>query len=421
MFITEESLFLDVAKLINYYLVKKVKQFRYVLINGNDSGKIIKSSENVIKISRKGNIICHEIDPNFVNEDFYTPICYFKLDDDDYFSFPKMFATTSSMKLKDLNIRIYSYLRRYFDLPEEINKMLNYKYDELVKNYTNNKTLSSEEFETIIKEEYELLFGDQKEKSGSINGTINDFLNKIPYEMYIHQISTDKDKNVKEEKVIVFNGKPNEKFADSKRVDELINSIKKGNRLIINFSKANVINKEKLNTINDCVIIKSTNEDKDPSLRDCLQFFSSTEKFDRLNEWYCSNCKKTQQAYKKTEVFYTPKYLIINLKRFEYIPGNKASNKNNKVTSFNKIETNVNYPIKDFNFSEVSHNQYSTNEMFDLYGVIQHYGSQSGGHYTSICKNNNIWYEFNDNSVFKIEDEYVNSNSAYLLFYRKKT
>lgn len=375
-------------------------------------------------MSKKGNIVCHEIDERFANTgniDFYTPICYFKMDSndgntEDYFSYPKMFATTNTMLLKDFYLRIYAYLRRYLTLPAEINKLLNNSYEEFVENYAKSGVLDIIEYENIIKSEYNLLF-ENKENSD----IVKEFVNNFPYEIYIHQISTEKDKTVKEEKILIFNGKSNEKFADSNKIDDLINSIKKGNRLIINFKKANLSSQDKLVNINECIELTAQNEEKDPSLRDCLQFFSLTEKFDRFNEWYCVSCKKSQQAYKKTEIFYSPKYLIINLKRFEYIVGNKASNKNNKTAIFNKIDTNVSYPVKELNLSDITHNQYSTNDLYELYGVVQHYGSQSGGHYTSICNNNGTWYEFNDNSVFKIEDEYVNSNSAYMLFYRKKT
>jgi ubiquitin carboxyl-terminal hydrolase 4/11/15 len=36
--------------------------------------------------------------------------------------------------------------------------------------------------------------------------------------------------------------------------------------------------------------------------------------------------------------------------------------------------------------------------MYDLYGVVNHYGSMGAGHYTAYCQNflNKKWYEFND-------------------------
>lgn len=38
---------------------------------------------------------------------------------------------------------------------------------------------------------------------------------------------------------------------------------------------------------------------------------------------------------------------------------------------------------------------------YELFGVCNHYGVLSSGHYTAYCKNfmNNKWYEFNDNKI----------------------
>ena len=39
--------------------------------------------------------------------------------------------------------------------------------------------------------------------------------------------------------------------------------------------------------------------------------------------------------------------------------------------------------------------------VYDLFGVVNHFGSLNGGHYTATCKNSidNNWYYFNDSSV----------------------
>ena len=50
--------------------------------------------------------------------------------------------------------------------------------------------------------------------------------------------------------------------------------------------------------------------------------------------------------------------------------------------------------------------------------ICNHTGSCNSGHYTSYCKNNNNWYEFNDNTVIKINN--LNLNNAYCLFYKKR-
>jgi hypothetical protein len=42
----------------------------------------------------------------------------------------------------------------------------------------------------------------------------------------------------------------------------------------------------------------------------------------------------------------------------------------------------------------------------------------SFGHYTAFCKNNNGWYDFDDSSVTKVDDEKVITEAAYNLFYK---
>ena len=58
---------------------------------------------------------------------------------------------------------------------------------------------------------------------------------------------------------------------------------------------------------------------------------------------------------------------------------------------------------------------------FDLYGIINHYGSLDRGHYTAMCEvSDGEWALFNDNSVSRIEEDQINKKSAYVLFYRLK-
>ena len=60
--------------------------------------------------------------------------------------------------------------------------------------------------------------------------------------------------------------------------------------------------------------------------------------------------------------------------------------------------------------------------IYDLYGVVNHYGTLSGGHYTAYCKNflSNEWHEFDDSRVSKINPRDAVTESAYVLFYRKR-
>ena len=60
--------------------------------------------------------------------------------------------------------------------------------------------------------------------------------------------------------------------------------------------------------------------------------------------------------------------------------------------------------------------------LYDLYGVVNHFGSLNGGHYTATCKNNDSgrWFYHNDSSVSAAGDHQVISEAAYMLFYRRR-
>ena len=56
---------------------------------------------------------------------------------------------------------------------------------------------------------------------------------------------------------------------------------------------------------------------------------------------------------------------------------------------------------------------------YKLIGTIHHNGTLQYGHYYSIIKINNDWYEFNDSFINKIIDLNYNSSNVCILFYKK--
>jgi len=53
--------------------------------------------------------------------------------------------------------------------------------------------------------------------------------------------------------------------------------------------------------------------------------------------------------------------------------------------------------------------------------VCSHIGkSENSGNYITYCQNNeDKWYEFNDSSVTETKFDKLNSNSPYILIYKK--
>jgi len=53
--------------------------------------------------------------------------------------------------------------------------------------------------------------------------------------------------------------------------------------------------------------------------------------------------------------------------------------------------------------------------IYETYAVIEHHGSTHGGHYIMFAKQDNMWYEYDDNSVSASAPERVVSPDSYIL------
>jgi len=130
------------------------------------------------------------------------------------------------------------------------------------------------------------------------------------------------------------------------------------------------------------------------SIYDCIDLYLEKEILDLH--------KISDDEYKsvtKQIIFYRlPKIIIFTLNRF-----------NNKNI---KLDDNIDIP-DTLDMSKYNKN----NSVYELYSICNHYGGSGGGHYTSLCKNNNIWYEFNDSSVRKLSE--IDKSNAYCVFYKR--
>ena len=61
-------------------------------------------------------------------------------------------------------------------------------------------------------------------------------------------------------------------------------------------------------------------------------------------------------------------------------------------------------------------------QSYDLYAMINHYGSLSYGHYISVVKDfsQNIWFKYDDSARIPIPEEQLQKDFAYILFYVRK-
>ena len=124
------------------------------------------------------------------------------------------------------------------------------------------------------------------------------------------------------------------------------------------------------------------------------------------NQCYCQNCKGLRDAKITSVIFYPPPYLIIN---FDYGKGKKYKPK--------KIVFGEIIDLSGFTDEKCKTNNY------ELIAVSTHIGpSGNSGHYIAYCKNieEKKWHYFNDSNHKICDFKEVNSNSPYLLIFKRK-
>ncbi|BGP15879.1 hypothetical protein JCM10213_003692 [Rhodosporidiobolus nylandii] len=160
------------------------------------------------------------------------------------------------------------------------------------------------------------------------------------------------------------------------------------------------------------------------SLMACLETFVRDEVLDKDDAWHCPRCKKNRKAVKKLSLSKLPPILVIHLKRFSFAG-----------PFSDKIETQVQYPLAGLDLTpflppplmsakdgqqigRIPPQGYT----YDLFGVTNHYGNLSSGHYTAFVRNGREWFNIGDSKVTPCEPAVVQSaKSAYILYYAMRT
>nr|CAD2130407.1 unnamed protein product [Meloidogyne enterolobii] len=104
--------------------------------------------------------------------------------------------------------------------------------------------------------------------------------------------------------------------------------------------------------------------------------------------------------------------LIIHLKRFLYTRYSRE-----------KIDTEIDIPVKGLDIGEKVRDPSQKDEKYDLIGISNHSGGLGSGHYTARALNNNTWCEFNDSSAYALNTppgDSIVSKEAYMLVYRRR-
>lgn len=187
------------------------------------------------------------------------------------------------------------------------------------------------------------------------------------------------------------------------------------------------------------------NKDKVVTLQQCLDLFTDLELLDDDNKWHCPNCKRFTRLTKKISVTRLPRVLIIHFKRFHML----------LTGHFNKLETFVKYPVNETldltpywppvgtyintqgeKAMDVADEERTLSSFpqryqvppfkYKLYGVINHYGNLTNGHYTAFVKKASSlrqrkeWCYFDDAKIlYDCKVDQVMNKSAYCLFFKR--
>ena len=345
--------------------------------------------------------------------------------------FPRVVSGTEDMTLEELRKKIYLNIRKYIYSPlvsieEQKDKDT---LSQEIQNYLHNMNIKDDKIIQMIEDEYKTLFNPEN-KDEKIKNNINNFLNDIPFNIYLQEKNSDK-------KIVIID--KNNFFKISEELSNLLGinsfedtfseklSLLDNYEIYVDFNTNSKYINNKEMKLNSCLVYKtdfknvkikkkknnkniSTSNHSTITLGDCLKNFSKEEKLEAGNEWYCPKCKKHTLATKKMELYYLPKILIICFKRFM-----------RESYRWRKNEQLVDFPINNLNMGDYMIGPDKDHSKYNLFAVSQHYGSTAFGHYTAVCKNFNKWYSYNDSSVHPCSENDARSSAAYVLFYRRET
>lgn len=184
------------------------------------------------------------------------------------------------------------------------------------------------------------------------------------------------------------------------------NSIKKKRKFCdLDIETEEIRKKQRLSNVEKNVI-KSI---KFISLQCIIKEYSNIEV---LSDKICQICKNKMK--KKLELFWIPKNLIIVIKRFQ-----DDGTKFNDFVRYPVTGLDLSSMVKGNQFCEIfTRRQKNSNEyLYDLETVINHSGTNTGGHYTVTIKHEGTWFEISDTTIIPQVDPV--SPKGYILFYKR--
>uniref|UniRef100_A0A8R1XSP5 Ubiquitin carboxyl-terminal hydrolase 36 n=1 Tax=Onchocerca volvulus TaxID=6282 RepID=A0A8R1XSP5_ONCVO len=171
------------------------------------------------------------------------------------------------------------------------------------------------------------------------------------------------------------------------------------NQIQCSACSAILINYERFRELN--LGIKKSSYDRRITLEDLLDDYFGSEV---LNNFKCTNCKRTTQIQRSSRILRAPNILLIQLKRFNSFGG--------------KIGVHVNFSLK-LDLDRYVHRAGESHN-YELTGIVQHMGNAvEHGHYVAVVRgfDGRSYYLFDDEQRHRISLSDLHSTQAYILLY----
>ena len=152
---------------------------------------------------------------------------------------------------------------------------------------------------------------------------------------------------------------------------------------------------------------------QDITIYDCFEIYSNEKKLIAEKNFICSRCGRNITPMQMKCPYIPPKYLILGLKRIK-----KNFEDLTEMINNTKDDRMVGYPLENFDVSEYFVNK-SKKYCYNLKSVVLHVGSIKKCKYKALVKNNENWYEIDDENIKEIDINNVINKNAYILFYEK--
>ena len=384
-------------------------------------------------IDENSYIFLYEINNIFENNEIKIPVYFIFSKPDgsiELSQYPRLIFCEKNTTLGGFRKKIYFLVRKYIFSP-----FINFKKERIdsltreITKYRKDKLIEDDYIFNLIEEEYEKIFDENLSEDEII--CLKEYMRNIPFIITLRELKG--NKVIKVFELDNMNALSKE-FKEMTEIDDIYASINeilekldeyavsvefnynskyinKQNYKFNSFNSINIKYPNVLEVVEEKKEVENENEEnKKQNLVECFQFFCKEEQLKIGNEWYCNKCKEHLLAKKKIDLYYLPKILIINFKRFI-----------KESEHWEKNDENVDFPIINFNMKDLIIGPDKEHSIYDLFAVSQHYGSTGAGHYTAVCKNRGKWYNYDDSSVLQTSPKACLSSAAYVLFYRRQT